>query len=131
MLVLTWRCLAILISVVLIGSGPTAVAAAPALAASVAPQAALLPSGAVLVRIKVTCEPGASVLEAFVYVTQAGVESPFAPIPLDCTGRPRAYEVQVPPPPEGAFHPGVARVSGYILLETSQSTSPTRTVKLR
>jgi len=85
---------------------------------------------AVIVRVRVACPAGVEVLEAFVYVTQDGNESQFAPIPLVCQDRPRTYRIRVEAQ-ELPFHRGRARASGYVLLANDDTTSPTRVIRLR
>lgn len=102
------------------------------LAADIEETGTILGGGkAVLVGVTVTCDSGSGVLEAFVYVVQDGNNSPFAGIPVRCTGKAHTYRVQVPAPSGAEFHPGAARVSGYVLLSSGQSISPTREIELR
>lgn len=102
------------------------------------PQASLLEDGnAVRVTTKIGCDPEAGeVLEAFVYVTQAGNESQFAGIPLRCTTQQDKYQVRVAAYPDAPFTPGRARVSAFVLLydpttEETVSGGDTREVKIR
>ena len=102
--------------------------------ASLHAQASLADGGAaVIVRVSVSCAGGSDVLEAFVYVTQDGAQSPFTPIPVRCGGPARTYAVRVPAPAGFTFHTGSAAASGYVLVDkrgnvTSASPSATLTV---
>lgn len=100
--------------------------------ASLDPQASLADGGAaVVVRVSVSCAGGSDVLEAFVYVTQDGAQSPFAPIPVRCGGPARTYTVRVPAPAGSTFHAGTASGSGYVLVDTRgnvTSASPSATL---
>jgi hypothetical protein len=85
--------------------------------ASIAPEATLLEAGAaVLVEVTVSCTGGSDVLEAFVYVTQDGQQSPFTPIAVRCGGGDRTYQVRVPAPPGSIFHAGSASASAFVLV---------------
>lgn len=91
---------------------------------------------AVIVRLQVRCDPGLTVLEAFVYVTQSGNQSQFAAIPVTCDAKPHWFEVGVPADPDlGPLSQGAAQASAYVLLEngagTTISTSPTREINIR
>lgn len=93
---------------------------------------AILVDGGIVVDVQatVTCPAGAEVLEAFLYVTQAGNESQFAPIQPVCDGTSHTFALRAEAV-DVVFHRGKARVSGYLLLTTGETTSPTRVVKLR
>lgn len=118
-----------------------AVLAAPASAvkpgpvqASIAPEATIVEGGAaVLVTLTVRCAGGSDVLEAFVYVSQEGQQSPFTPIQVRCGGKARTYVVRVPAPEGTTFQAGTAQASGFILVEKKDvvtSTSPSQTLTL-
>ena len=96
--------------------------------ASIAPQATLADNGdAVLVNVTVRCAGGSDVLEAFVYVTQEGNQSPFTPIGVRCGGKARTYAVSVTAPPDIDFHAGAASASAFVLVDKHgdvSSTSP-------
>ena len=109
---------------------PTAGAAIAALSASVGKKAQLVDNGAgVMVEVTVTCPAGSQILESFVYVVQDGNTSPWSHIPVVCDGVRRTYDVRVRAE-EFVFRKGKARVSGYVLLTTGESVSPTREVKI-
>ena len=114
-------------------AGPAAGAGARPVEASIAPEATLVDGGAaVLVDVTVSCAGGSDVLEAFVYVTQDGQQSPFAAIPVRCGGT-RTYTVRVPAPSGATFHAGTASASGYVLVDkkgTTSSTSPGQTLTI-
>ena len=103
--------------------------------ASIAQQATLVDGGAaVLVDVTVACAGGSDVLEAFVYVSQDGAQSPFTGIAVRCGGRPRTYTVSVPAPSGGAFRAGSATASAFVLADrrgdvTSSSPGATLTVQ--
>lgn len=85
---------------------------------------------AVEVTLKVKCPAGSEVLEAFAYVVQDGNQSEFGFIPVTCDGAMHKYVARA----RGldvTFHRGEARVSAYVLLESGESTSPGRTVRIR
>jgi hypothetical protein len=71
----------------------------------------------VRVKLDVDCDPSTtSVLEAFIYVTQAGNETDFAPLPVACGAPPRTHHISIPVPEEVSFAPGDANVSAFVLL---------------
>ena len=120
--------------VVLIGLGallltPRA-AAQEILAVEIAPTARLIQGGkAVVAQVTVTCPTGAEVLEAFLYVNQDGNQGEFAFFQPICDGTPHTFTV--PAQAVGfRYHVGEATVSGYVLLTSGASTSPTQTVTL-
>ena len=84
---------------------------------------------AVDVQVAVTCPAGGVVLEAFLYVTQQGNESDFAFFHPVCDGTPHSLTVRAAAL-DFVFHRGKARLSALVLLESGESTSPTRVVKL-
>ena len=100
--------------------------------ASIGPEATLVDDGAaVLVSVTVSCAGGSDVLEAFVYVTQDGQQSPFTPIPVRCGGGERTYQVRVSAPAGTVFHAGAASASGYVLVDKNgnvTSASPGTTL---
>jgi hypothetical protein len=121
--------------VVLLGLGvlllaPRA-AAQEALAVAISPTARLLQGGkAVAVQVTVTCPTGAEVLEAFLYVTQDGNQTPFVSFQPICDDTPHTFTVRAQA--DGfRFHVGQAQVSGYVLLTSGASTSPSQTVTLQ
>lgn len=80
------------------------------------------------VQVTVGCPANYQVLEAFVYVTQAGVQSTFVGIPLTCRPKGQQYTLTVPAPEGQAWIEGTAAsLSGYVLLvrkSDTLSTSP-------
>ncbi|MGH2541155.1 MAG: hypothetical protein ACRDIB_00065 [Ardenticatenaceae bacterium] len=71
---------------------------------------------AAFVKIAVQCAPIGVVLEAFVYLTQDGNESPFAYFPVTCDNQPHLQLVRVTTYDDTPFHPGAADASAYVLL---------------
>jgi hypothetical protein len=120
------------ILVVLIGLG--ALLLAPRAAAQevpvveIAPTARLLQGGkAVAVQVTVTCEAGAEVLEAFLYVNQDGNQGQFASFQPTCDDTPHTFIVRAPAL-GFRYHVGQAQVSAFVLLSSGASTSPSQTV---
>ena len=120
--------------VVLIGLGallltPRA-AAQEILAVEIAPTARLIQGGkAVVVQVTVTCPTGAEVLEEFLYVNQDGNQGEFAFFQPVCDGTRHTFVVRAQAV-GFRYHVGEATVSGYVLLTSGASTSPTQTVTL-
>ena len=73
---------------------------------------------------------GAEVLEAFVYVNQDGNSTNFTGLRVTCDGQPHASNVTVT---ASGFllHRGAASASGYLLLTSGESASPTQRLRLR
>lgn len=73
---------------------------------------------AVELKIKTICAVvGVEVLEAFVYVTQDGNQSQFAPIPVSCGNDSKSQKSIVRVPAlDFLFHEGEANASAYILV---------------
>ena len=102
----------------------TAVLTSPALAlenlsVDIGKNAKLVDGGqAVELKVKTVCViEGAEVLEAFVYVTQNGNESQFAPIAVSCSGVPRPQKSTVRVPAlDFVFQEGDANSSAYVLV---------------
>jgi len=112
---------------------PVGALAQDVLALEIAKKATLTEGGqTVLVTVTVTCPAGSEVLEAFVYVVQDVNQntSQFAGLPLVCDGVARMLTVRVLAL-DMPFHTGKARVSGYILLTSGVSISPTAQIKIR
>lgn len=93
---------------------------------------------AVELKIKTICAiEGVEVLEAFVYVTQDGNQSQFAPIPVSCGDDAKSQKSIVRVPAlDFLFHEGDANVSAYLLVYdpvtgTDFSTSPTAAIRIR
>jgi hypothetical protein len=122
------------ILVVLVGLGALLLApraaAQETLAVEIAPTARLLQGGkAVAVRVTVTCPTGAEVLEAFLYVNQDGNQGQFAFFQPICDGTPHTFVVRASAV-GFRYHVGEAQVSGYVLLTSGASTSPSQIVTL-
>jgi len=126
-------CLVAFLAVLLLAPSVSGAPSGP-VQASIAPQATLVDDGrAVLVSVTVSCAGGSDVLEAFVYVTQDGQQSPFTPISIRCGGQSRTYTVRVPAPEGTTFHAGTASASGYVLVDkkgTVSSASPSQTLAI-
>ena len=123
------RILAVMCGVLVVLLTPPAAAQAT-LAVEIGKKATLLDGGqAVDVKVTVMCSAGEVVLEAFVYVTQEGNESQFTFFQPICDGSPHNFTVRAEAL-DFVCHRGKARVSGYLLLESGETTSPTRVVKL-
>ena len=122
------------ILVVLIGLGALLLApqaaAQETLAVQIAPTARLLQGGkAVAVQVTVTCPTGAEVVEAFLYVNQAGNQGEFASFQPVCDGSPHPFTVSARAV-GFRYHVGQAQVSAFVLLSSGASTSPAQTVTL-
>jgi hypothetical protein len=105
-------------------------AAQETLAVEIAPTARLIQGGkAVVVQARVTCPAGAEVLEAFLYVNQDGNQGEFAFFQPVCDGTPHTFAVRAQPV-GFRYHVGPATVSGFVLLTSGASTSPTQAVTL-
>jgi hypothetical protein len=124
------RILVVLVGVLVMLVAPQATAQGT-LAVEIAKKARLVDGGqAVDVAVTVTCPTGGVVLEAFLYVTQQGNESGFAFFQPVCDGTPHDFIVRAEAV-DFVFQRGKARVSTLLLLESGETTSPTRVVKLR
>jgi hypothetical protein len=122
------------ILIVLLGLGALLLApraaAQETLVVEIAPTARLVQGGkAVVLQVTVTCPAGAEVLEAFLYVNQDANQGQFASFQPICDGNPHTFMVRAQ---AGSFryHVGEAQVSGYVLLTSGMSTSPSQTVTL-
>ena len=126
------RPLRILVALIALGAlllAPRA-AAQESLAVDIAPTARLVKGGkAAVVQVTVTCPTGAEVLEAFLYVNQDGNQGEFAFFQPICDGTPHTFMVRAQAV-GFRYHVGEATVSGYVLLTSGASTSPTQTVTL-
>ena len=115
------------------GDAPWGVAVGPAqesLAVEIGPTARLIQGGkAVAVQVTVACATGAEVLEAFVYVNQDGNQGEFASFQPICDGTSHTFIVRAQAL-GFRYHVGAATVSGYVLLNSGASISPTQTVTL-
>jgi hypothetical protein len=124
------RILVVLVGVLVVLLAPRA-AAQETLAFEIGKKAMLVDGGqAVQVQATVTCPAGGVVLEAFLYVTQEGNQSQLAFFQPVCDGTPHTFTMQAQAV-GFVFHRGKARVSGYLLLTSGESISPTGAVKLR
>ncbi len=74
------------------------------------------------VQVTVSCPASYQVLEAFVYVTQAGTQSNFVGIPLMCRPRGQEYTLTVPAPEGLVWTAGPASLSGFVLLIRKSET---------
>jgi hypothetical protein len=94
---------------------------------SIEPAATLLNSGqAVRLNVTVHCSPGnGEVREAFVYITQNGIQSNFARIPVICRGGPNTYQVTVTTSNGETFKSGQAHASAYVLITHPKTGSTT------
>ena len=110
---------------------PAGALAQDALTVEIAKKATLVAEGqAVLVTVTVTCPAGSEVLEAFIYVVQDERSSPFVGLPVTCDGTAQTITVSVPAS-DIPFRTGDARVSGYVLLMSGASISPSAKIKIR
>ena len=101
-----------------------------AASSGIAPTARLIQGGkAVVVQVTVNCPTGSDVLEAFLYVNQADYQGEFAFFQPICDGTPHTFTVRAQAV-GFRYHVGEATVSGYVLLTSGASTSPTQTVTL-
>ena len=108
---------------VLVSLAVPGAAAAEAATVEVHPRA-VVHDGVMTLRVTASCEPGWTVLEAGLTVsqdeqatwTQTGIGR------LECDGRLHRLRVQATPF-EGAFHPGVAYVSAFVIVERAGETS--------
>lgn len=85
---------------------------------------------AVSVTVTAQCPAGDTVLEAFVYVVQDGNQSQFGGIPLQCDGGWHRFVVTVTAL-DFLFRPGEATASGFVLLVSGATISPTRAISIR
>ena len=106
-------------------------AAAQGLALDVAKKAHLVGGGeTALVVVTAECPAGGELLEAFVYLNQDGHSTQFGGINIPCDGEPHTVTASVTAL-DFTLHPGKASASGYMLLTTGQSISPSFPVRLR
>jgi hypothetical protein len=79
------------------------------------------------VTVTVKCSPGnAEIIEAFVYITQEGIQSNFAPIPVVCRGGSNMYQITISTSGGETLKTGLAHASAYILIshpKTGRTTS--------
>jgi len=86
-----------------------------AVAVAIQPAAKLVGDGAVRVVVVASCDSDHQVLEAHLSVSQDDQAiSGMTGIPVRCDGRARRYRVTVSPL-DGAFHPGDAFASAFVL----------------
>ena len=124
------RILIVLLGLAVLAPVPAATAQ-DGVAVEFAPTARILKGGkAVAVKGTATCPAGAEILEAFLYVNQNGNQGVFAPFHPTCDGTSHSFVVRAAP--DGfRYRKGEASVSGYVLLTSGASMSPSRTVTLR
>ena len=92
------------------------------------PNATLLNGGqSAQISVTVECSPGnAEILEAFIYISQDGIQSNYTPIPVECRGGRNTYQVTVTANEGETFKSGEAHSSAYILImhpKTGKTTS--------
>jgi hypothetical protein len=121
----------VLLSLLAAGVVATGASAQGTLTANIQRNATLVSSQAVSLKVSVRCPSGAEVLEAFVYIVQDGNQSQFAGIPVVCDGSTQRFTVTVNAFPETPFHVGPAQASGFVLLLSGESISPTRQINVR
>jgi hypothetical protein len=94
-------------------------------AVSIEPEAKLVANGAVRAVVVASCDPGHQVLEAHLSVSQDN-QAIFGQtgIPVRCDGKSHKYRVTVTPL-EGAFHPGDALASAFVLTCTDPTCGTT------
>lgn len=112
-------------------TAPGAQAQTDPVSASIGRFAELIEEGTVQVSVTVTCPSGAAALESFVYVTDNGSSSQFASFSPICDGSAHTFVVAVAAGPGRTFRRGPAQASGYVLLNSGASTSPSRRVIIR
>jgi hypothetical protein len=101
-----------------------------ALQVQIAPHATLHDRGQTVVFVvAATCDPGSQVLEAFAYVVQQGNQSSFGPFQPVCDGKSHRHRVRVQAQ-DRPFVAGPASVSGFVLLSSGESVSPTQNIRL-
>jgi hypothetical protein len=104
-------------------ASPAHSAAPTTITFSADPEAVATADGTSLtVKVTVGCPVNYQVLEAFVYVTQAGTQSNFVGIPLLCRPRGQEYTLTVPAPDGQVWTAGPASLSGFVLLIRKSET---------
>ena len=122
-------CVAVLVAAALLLGVPAQAAPEQTIAFTVDPVAVATADGRSLtVHVTVSCPANYRVLEAFVYVTQGGVQSTFVGIPLTCRPKGQEYTLTVPAPEGQAWVEGPASLSGFVLLEHKSETLSTSPV---
>lgn len=124
------RCLLPLL-VAALAAAPLAQAQEETVSASVGRFGEFVDESTVQVPVTVTCTAGANILESFVYIVQRESTSRFAFFNPACDGTAHTYVVTVRTEEGMAFRRGPARVSGYVLLTSGASTSPTGKIIIR
>jgi hypothetical protein len=113
------------------------VPALAAVAVSIEPDAKLVANGAIRAVVAASCDPGDQVLEAHMTVSQDN-QAIFGQtgLPVRCDGKSRKYRATVTPL-EGAFHPGAAFASAFVLTcadptcGTTEQGQDARTITVR
>jgi hypothetical protein len=122
-------CVAVLVAAALLLGVPAQAAPEQTITFTVDPVAVATADGRSLtVHVTVSCPANYRVLEAFVYVTQGGVQSTFVGIPLTCRPKGQEYTLTVPAPEGQAWVEGPASLSGFVLLEHKSETLSTSPV---
>lgn len=126
-----FRFLALVAALVAVVSTPLPALAQESVTFKIGKNSVLLDGGqAVRVTVTASCSAGGAVLESFVYVVQDGNQSQFAGIPLQCDGARHRFTVRVNAL-DFLFHEGPAQASGFVLLASGVSISPTRAISIR
>jgi hypothetical protein len=119
-------CVAVLIAATVPFGVPAQAAPEQTITFTVDPVAIAAADGTSLaVDVTVSCPANYQVLEAFVYVTQGGVQSTFVGIPLTCRPKGQRYPLTIPAPEGQAWVEGPATLSGYVLLVRKAETLST------
>ena len=122
-------CVAVLVAAAVLLGVPAQAAPVQTITFTVDPMAVATADGRSLtVHVTVSCPANYRVLEAFVYATQAGVQSTFVGIPLTCRPKGQPYTLTVPAPEGQAWVEGPASLSGFVLLERKSETLSTSPV---
>jgi hypothetical protein len=125
-----FRFLALVAALLVVVLTPLPALAQESVTLKIGKNSALLDGGqAVSVTVTASCKNDV-VLEAFVYVVQDGNQSQFAGIALQCDGARHRFTVRVNAL-DFLFHEGEARASGFVLLESGATISPTRLISIR
>ena len=85
---------------------------------------------AVTLRVTASCPAGAELLESFVYVNQNGFSTQFGFFNVPCDGT-RHKATATATALDFVLEPGKASASGFMLLTTGESISPTQRIMLR
>jgi hypothetical protein len=121
-------------TIVLLGAAlaaPGAQAQVDSMSAIIGRFAELVDEDTMQVSVSVTCPSGTTVLESFVYVTDSGSSSQFAVFTPICDDSPHTFLIAVAAAPGMTFRRGPAQASGYVLLDSGASSSPSRRIVIR